>query len=75
MKKFHLEIDVISDYCDNCNFLDDKKCEHPDAPTANRVSNGFDVMMAIPDWCPLPEYTEQVESIINMAVTFGRKND
>ena len=55
-------------------FLDANECTHPEIGSRVSADTGyaFGVMM-IPDWCPLPAYTEQVESMINMAVTFGKK--
>jgi hypothetical protein len=73
MKKFHLEIDIIENYCDNCNYRDENTCAHPDAKEGNRIENGFDVMIEIPDWCPLPDYNEQVQHFMNAAISFGRK--
>jgi len=75
MKKFSLEIDVVSTYCNQCNYSDIElfKCEHP--------SGGFSLeqpplgnWVPIPDECPLPNYTEQIQSILDMAISFGKKD-
>lgn len=74
MKKFHLEIDIVETYCDNCNFFDEEKCAHPDLLEVRRIdTNEYKAMIAIPDWCPLPEYREEVQHFINAAIAFGRK--
>ena len=75
MKKFSLEIDVVSTYCNQCKYVDEDafKCEHP--------SGGFPLLrpvlgnwFTIPDECPLPNYTEQIQSILDMAISFGKKD-